>query len=105
MSTATELLETSEQPAVQKVYAFIDGSGEEPSPREWLQMLAHTTGIVLRVSQYYLSYDGAVNVTVHSKGFTDHHAAESQYVESLLDYYNPQPVYVKNSPIWVQRNE
>lgn len=105
MSTAEELLETAEDTATKKVHQYLDGKGQKPEPSVWLQMLSETNGIVMRVSHYYLDYDGSVEVAVISKGYTDHHSHESAYVESLLDYYEPEPVYEKEAPAWVSNDD
>lgn len=105
MSTATDLLSTAENPATKKVHEYLESNGEKPDPSEWLQMLSQTHGIVLRVSQYYLSYDGSAQVTVISKDIRDEHSHESRYIESLLEYYNPEPVYVTEAPSWVSTDK
>jgi len=101
MSTAEDLLETAENIATQRVHAYVTGQGVKPDPSVWLQMLSETTGVLLRVSSYYMEYDGSETVYVHSKNFTDEHEESSQYIESLLDYYKPEPVIKSNAPAWV----
>jgi hypothetical protein len=105
VSTAIDLLETAEDTASQNVHDFLYGDASKPDPDTWLQMLAETQGILLRVSQYYLRYDGLETVTVHSKGYTDVHSHESAYIQSLLDYYEPEPVYEMKAPNWVRADE
>lgn len=105
MSTATDLLATAQNPATKKVHEYLENNGEKPDPSEWLQMLSQTHGIVVRVSQYYLKYDGSTHVTVISKDIKDEHGFESRYIESLLEYYEPEPVYVTEAPSWVSTDE